>query len=190
MLISTTLTLLIMLVALLSLIYFLIYLFISLRRALTGSTKEFVETLFLSLSKKSTFDGDGEHLSAPTVSWWCADSRGKGRGRGGGEVTTLSLMTRRWKKKKKKRESGEPKRRSLRSGEVMETHRQDSLTLKLSFSRAELPQLPQLPQLLLPSVHHIPTSDCSRQSHGKVQRRRDGVIYWGSNDVSEGEKLI
>lgn len=69
----------------------------------------------------------------------------------------------------------------------MEIHREDSLTLKLSFSRA---QLPQLPQLLLPSVHHIPTSDCSRQSHGKVQRRRDGVIYWGFNDVSEGEKLI
>lgn len=100
----------------------------------------------------------------------------------GGEVTPLSLMTRRGKKKKKKHER--------RSGEVMEIHREDSLTLKVSFSHAELPQLPQLPQLLLPSVHHIPTSDCSRQSHGKVQWRRDAVIYWGSNEVSDGEKLI
>lgn len=79
----------------------------------------------------------------------------------------------------KKRESREPKRRSVRSGEVMEIHREDSLTLKLSFSRSELPQL------LLPSLHHITTLDRSRQSHSKVQPRRDGVIYRGSNDASE-----
>lgn len=39
--------------ALLLLIYLLIYLFISLGRALTGSTKDFVGTLFLSPSEKT-----------------------------------------------------------------------------------------------------------------------------------------
>lgn len=53
MLISTAVTLLIMAGALLSLIYLLIYLFISLRGALTGSTKDSDETLFLSLSEKT-----------------------------------------------------------------------------------------------------------------------------------------
>lgn len=52
MLISTAVTLLIIPGALLLLIYLLIYLFIFLGRALTGSTKDFVETLFLSLGEK------------------------------------------------------------------------------------------------------------------------------------------
>lgn len=53
MLISTAVTLLIMAGALLSLIYLLIYLFIFLRRGLTGSTKDSDETLFLSLSENT-----------------------------------------------------------------------------------------------------------------------------------------
>lgn len=66
-----------------------------------------------------------------------------------------------------------------RGGEVMEIHREDSLTLKLSFSRS------QLPQLLLPSLHRLTTLGRSLQSHSKVQPRRDAVIYRGSNDASE-----